>query len=122
RSWLAINRVLAGAGPGGLYVFDEVDSGVGGGIAEVIGQKIHQVAAYHQVLCITHQAQIAAFADDHFFVSKQVDEGRTSSHIRALDLSSRADELARMMGGVTIDGATRMAARELLQRTQGGRL
>ena len=68
---LALKRVLAGLGPAGLYVFDEVDAGVGGAVAEVIGRKIREVSKHHQVLCITHLPQIAVFADAHFHVSKQ---------------------------------------------------
>jgi len=114
RALLAIKRVLASAGPSGLYVFDEVDTGVGGAIAEIIGTKLREVAGHHQVLCITHQPQIAGQADSHFHVQKAVTSGRTQSVIRPLDHGERVEELARMLGGVDITDVTRSAARELL--------
>lgn len=115
RSLLAIKRVLASNGPRGLYVFDEVDTGVGGAIAESIGRKLCEVAHHHQVLCITHQPQIAAYANQHFHVRKAVAEGRTHSAIRRLTREERREELARMMGGVDITDATRSAAEDLLR-------
>ncbi|MFK7990903.1 MAG: DNA repair protein RecN [Sandaracinaceae bacterium] len=114
RAMLAIKRVLAGVGRAGLYVFDEVDSGVGGGVAEVIGQKLADVARHHQVLCITHLAQIAAYADKHFRVSKEVEGERTRSRIEPLGEKERLEELARMVGGIEITKKTRGAAEELL--------
>ena len=118
RALLAIKRVLAGLRPAGLYVFDEVDSGVGGAVAEVIGQKLRDVAEHHQVLCITHLPQIAAFADQHFFVSKAVSKGRTRSHVEALDQKARTDELARMLGGIEVTQRSRDAAAEMLNRSR----
>ena len=84
RAMLAIKRVLAGLGPASLYVFDEVDAGVGGAVAEVIGRKIHEVAQHSQVLCITHLPQISAYADAHYRVHKEVVGKRTKSDIRLL--------------------------------------
>lgn len=118
RAMLAIKRVLAGVGPGGLYVFDEVDSGVGGAVAEVIGRKIKEVSAHHQVLCITHLPQIAVFADGHFHVRKGVSAGRTRSQIVRLTAEERQVEIARMLGGIKITDSTRAAAREMLQAAQ----
>jgi DNA repair protein RecN (Recombination protein N) len=115
RSLLAIKRVLAARGPRGVYVFDEVDSGVGGAIAEVIGRKLSDVSSDHQVLCITHQPQIAAYGAKHFHVSKQVVEGRTRSVATELDLAARTEELARMLGGIELTATTRAAAAELLR-------
>ncbi len=119
RSLLAIKRVLAGLGPVGLYVFDEVDAGVGGEVAEAIGHKLAEVAAHHQVLCITHLPQIASFADHHFVVHKQVQGERTHSELTRLSDGERVDELARMLGGKRITKAQRQAAHDLL--TQQGR-
>lgn len=82
RAMLAIKRVLAGAGRAGLYVFDEVDSGVGGAVAEVIGRKLAEVAEHHQVICVTHLAQIAVYAESHYRVVKGLQEGRTVSTLR----------------------------------------
>lgn len=118
RSMLAIKRVLTGLGPSGVYVFDEVDAGVGGGIAEVIGRKLHEVAQHHQVICITHLPQIAAFAQSHFCVQKKVKEGRTYSDIRPLGGRERQEELARMLGGLTVTSKTRAAADEMLRVAQ----
>lgn len=124
RALLAIKRVLASprspelavsAAPAGLYVFDEVDSGVGGAVAEAIGKKIADVGKHHQVLCITHLPQIAAFADVHFAVSKHEDGGRTVSDVKKLEGKHRIEELARMLGGATITATTRKMAEEMLR-------
>jgi DNA repair protein RecN (Recombination protein N) len=118
RSLLAIKRVLAGLGPAGLYVFDEVDAGVGGGVADVIGNKLEEVAQHHQVLCITHLPQIAVYADTHFLAQKDVVDDRTVSDIRRLSDRQRKEEVARMLGGLEITTKTRAAAAEMLARAQ----
>lgn len=115
RAMLALKRVLAGLGPGGLYVFDEVDSGVGGAVAEVIGRKIREVSQHHQVICITHLAQIAVYADAHFRVQKSIEKGRTRSDIVRLAADDAREEIARMLGGIEISKETRAAAREMLK-------
>jgi DNA repair protein RecN (Recombination protein N) len=114
RAMLAIKCVLAELGPAGMYAFDEVDTGVGGGMAEIIGRKIRSVAAHRQVLCITHLPQIAVFADHHFKVEKSVRAGRTVSTVRRLSAKEQAEEIARMLGGLKITPKTRAAAQELL--------
>ncbi|MEY4548090.1 MAG: hypothetical protein RL685_4285 [Pseudomonadota bacterium] len=114
RAMLAIKCVLADLGPAGMYAFDEVDTGIGGGMAEIIGRKIRSVARHRQVLCITHLAQIAAFADHHFKVEKVVRGERTSSSVRLLTRREQNEEIARMLGGVKITAKTRAVARELL--------
>jgi DNA repair protein RecN (Recombination protein N) len=118
RAMLALKRVLAGLGPAGLYVFDEVDAGVGGAVAEVIGRKLEEVAAHHQVICITHLPQIAVFAKTHFHVSKVVEAGRTRSVITKLSERERENEIARMLGGVKITDKTRAAAKEMLRSAE----
>lgn len=115
RAMLALKRVLAGLGPVGLYVFDEVDAGVGGAVAEVIGRKLKEVADHHQVLCITHLPQIAVFANAHYYVSKAVQAGRTRSAIEKLGASEQREEIARMLGGIQITAKTRAAAGEMLR-------
>ncbi|UCH30569.1 MAG: DNA repair protein RecN [Myxococcales bacterium] len=115
RAMLAIKRVLAGLGPASLYVFDEVDAGIGGAVAEVIGRKIHEVAKHSQVLCITHLPQISAYADAHYRVHKEVVGERTKSDIRLLSDKERLEEIARMLGGVTVTDQARAAAEALLQ-------
>ena len=114
RALLGLKAVLAQHGPAGVYVFDEVDTGVGGAVAESIGRKIHEVSRHHQVLCITHLPHVAAFADRHLQVRKGVVGGRTRSTITALGEAERREELARMLGGRDITAATRAAADDLL--------
>jgi DNA repair protein RecN (Recombination protein N) len=114
RALLALKRVLAGLGPGGTYVFDEVDSGVGGAVAEAIGRKLRDVARHHQVVCITHLPQVAALGDLHLRVRKGDQDGRTVSSIARLSAKERVEEVARMMGGARVTDTTKKAARELL--------
>jgi DNA repair protein RecN (Recombination protein N) len=114
RALLALKRVLAEKGPAGLYVFDEVDAGVSGAIAEVIGRAIADVARHRQVLCITHLPQIAALADAHYVVDKIESKTRTTSNVRKLSDKERVEEIARMIGGVRVGDAARKAALELL--------
>lgn len=115
RAMLAIKRVLAGLGPASVYVFDEVDAGVSGAVAEVIGRKIRDVAEHSQVLCVTHLPQISAYADAHYRVHKEVVAERTKSDIRLLSDPERLEELARMLGGVKVTKQARAAAKQLLE-------
>jgi DNA repair protein RecN (Recombination protein N) len=115
RSLLAIKRVLTDVGPETFYVFDEVDAGVGGAVAEVIGQKIKQVALRNQVLCITHLPQIAVYGDRHFVVSKRETDTRTTSTVRCLNANERLEEVARMLGGIKVTDRTREAAEEMIR-------
>jgi DNA repair protein RecN (Recombination protein N) len=96
-----------------VLVFDEVDANVGGETANVVGEKMRQIAAKRQVLCITHLPQVAATASAHYVVSKQVKEGRTISEIALLDKKERVIELTRMLGGQT--DAARKHAEALLR-------
>jgi DNA repair protein RecN (Recombination protein N) len=118
RAMLAIKRTLGGVGPGGMYVFDEVDSGVGGAVAEVIGRKIRDVAQHRQVLCITHLPQIAVFAATHFKVEKSLVQGRTISVVRKLGKREQEEEIARMLGGLKITAKTRAVAAEMLKEAR----
>ena len=115
RALLALKRVLAGQGPAGTYVFDEVDAGVGGAVAEVIGRAIADIARHRQVVCITHLPQIAALADAHYVVDKGEARGRTHTRVRRLGAPERVDEIARMIGGIKVGDAARRAAAELLK-------
>ncbi len=117
RALLALKRVLADQGPVGTYVFDEVDAGVGGAIAEVIGRAIADIARHRQVVCITHLPQIAALADAHFVVDKAESKGRTQTTVRRLSKSERVDEIARMLGGIKVGTAQRRAAAEMLKES-----
>lgn len=114
RALLALKRVLADQGPAGTYVFDEVDAGVGGAIAEVIGRSIADIARHRQVLCITHLPQIAALADAHYVVGKTETKGRTNTAVKRLSEAERVEEIARMIGGVKVGDAAKRAAAELL--------
>ncbi len=114
RIMLALKLVLRRADPVATYVFDEVDAGIGGGTAEVVGQKIRAVAAHRQVLCVTHLPQIAALADRHFRVSKSEVDGRTETAVSVLAAAARRDELARMLGGLTITAEARAHAEAML--------
>jgi DNA repair protein RecN (Recombination protein N) len=115
RALLALKRVLAEHGPAGLYVFDEVDAGIGGAVADKIGRAIADVAKYHQVLCITHLAPIAAFAETHFVVSKESAGSVTKSAVRRVDGKERTAEIARMLAGAKVTSAALQAASELLE-------
>jgi DNA repair protein RecN (Recombination protein N) len=114
RVMLAVRRVLAGLGPVGTYVFDEVDAGVGGSVATSVGRKLRDVAAHHQVICVTHLPQIAAMCDAHFCVSKREDDGRTVTRVDRLGPAERVEEIARMLGGEQVTAKIRAAARELI--------
>ncbi len=114
RIVLALKAILADAESVETVVFDEVDSGIGGGVAEVVGKKLSFLARHHQVICITHLPQIAKYGDHHFKISKKVEQGRTITHIDPLDDEERIKEIARMLGGVEITGTTLDHAREML--------
>jgi len=118
RIVLAMKKVLAGVGAVGTIIFDEVDSGIGGATAQVVGEKIRDVAAHHQVLCITHLPQIACFADRHYRVSKEVSGNRTTTSVAVLNEEERLEEIARMLGGVEVTETTRKHAREMLARSR----
>jgi hypothetical protein len=113
-----VKRVLAEHGPAGLYVFDEVDTGVGGAVAEKIGRAIADVARHHQVLCITHQAPIAAYAEHHFVVSKDSEGELTTSRVVEVQGDARIREVARMLSGEKITEAALLAARELTSEAE----
>ncbi|MBI3222346.1 MAG: DNA repair protein RecN [Nitrosomonadales bacterium] len=95
-------------------IFDEVDSGIGGRVAEIVGQLLKQLGKSYQVLCVTHLPQVAASADQQWQVSKAVEQGMTLSHITVLDRERRIEEIARMLGGVKITETTRKHAAEML--------
>jgi DNA repair protein RecN (Recombination protein N) len=96
-------------------VFDEVDAGVGGAVAEVVGRQLRQLAGSGQVMCVTHLAQVAAQADHQLSVSKQVAGGAIRTSVKSLDAEARVEELARMLGGTRITATTREHAREMLE-------
>ena len=114
RIILAMKKVLARTGSVGTIIFDEVDSGIGGATAEIVGEKLRDVSGYHQVLCITHLPQIACFGDRHYRVTKMVSRGRTDTCMRVLSDEERLEEITRMLGGVELTEKTREHAREML--------
>lgn len=98
-------------------IFDEVDVGVGGGIADSIGQKLAKIAQHKQVLCITHQAQVAAWGDQHWHIAKQTDGEQTLTQVRTLDSAQRVEELSRMVGTQEASQETLAHAEQMLART-----
>ncbi len=116
RIMLALKLALRHADKVATYVFDEVDAGIGGGIAEVVGRQIRRVAQGRQVICVTHLAQIAALADAQFRVEKYEKDGRVETAVKRLSAADRREELARMLGGLKITPKTRAHAEELLRQ------
>ena len=114
RMMLAIKTVLAGTDTVDTLIFDEVDTGISGSAAEKVGLKLREVSSECQVLCVTHQAQIAALADHHYLIKKQVEQGRTFTEVQPLDHNGRVNELARIIGGVNITDAARSHAEDML--------
>jgi DNA repair protein RecN (Recombination protein N) len=116
RVVLALKAILAETDAVETIVFDEVDAGIGGGTAEVVGRKLSELAGRHQIICITHLPQIAKFGEHHFSISKHVAAGRTLTAIRPLSDEDRYREIARMLGGEKITQTTIDHARELLEK------
>jgi len=114
RVVLALKAILAETGAVETIVFDEVDAGIGGGVAEIVGQKLKALSDHHQVICITHLPQIAKFGDYHFKIAKSVSRGRTHTTIEPLDSEERLEEMARLLGGIKITRKTLDHAREML--------
>ncbi len=115
RISLAIQVVTAQFSQIPTLIFDEVDVGIGGGIAEMVGSKLRLLGNHSQILCVTHQAQVASQAHHHLHVYKQTEQEKTSTHIRSLNEEQRIEELSRMMGGLTITEQTRSHAKEMRQ-------
>lgn len=115
RIILALKALLADTEPVETIVFDEVDAGIGGEVAEVVGRKLADLADRNQVICITHLAQIARFGDHHYRITKTVADGRTTTCIQPLDPSDRIEETARMISGKAITDTTRAHAAEMLK-------
>jgi DNA repair protein RecN (Recombination protein N) len=108
----AEDRPPSAVAPG--LIFDEVDAGIGGRVADVVGRKLRALGSAFQVLCITHLPQIAACADTHFAIEKRVERGRTRTSVVRLDAEGRVEELARMLGGEKVSEGLRASAREML--------
>lgn len=119
RVMLALKSILASVARVPTLIFDEVDTGIGGGVAEVVGRKLKALTTACQVFCITHLPQVASRGDVHFLIEKQIVLGRTVTTVRTLTQRERVDEIARMSGGLVITETTRKLAAELLR--QGAR-
>ena len=117
RLALALEVVLAAADETALLVFDEIDAGVGGRNASALGERLHALSRFHQVLCVTHLPQLAAWADAHLVVGKRVEGERTATDVRVLDADGRAAELAAMLAGEGAGDEARSAAEALLRGT-----
>jgi DNA repair protein RecN (Recombination protein N) len=116
RIGLAIEVAALGTDATGTMVFDEVDAGIGGAVAETVGAKLRALAARCQVLCVTHLPQVAAQGHAHLSVAKVIEGKTTRTHISVLDAGGRSEELARMLGGVEIDRETRAHAKRMLEK------
>ncbi len=114
RIMLALKTILVEGDNIPTLVFDEVDAGIGGAVAEEVGRKLKRVAAKHPVFCITHLPQIASMAASHYGVAKSVKDDRTTTEVRLLDEKERVDEIARMLGGSSITEATVKHAEEMI--------
>ena len=119
RIMLGIKSLASIDAAGKTLVFDEVDSGIGGRVADAVGSKLQALGKDFQVLCITHLPQIAACGRHHYRISKSVEAGRTLTGVERLDRAEREAEVARMLGGAQVTQATRTSAREMLDRRHG---
>jgi DNA repair protein RecN (Recombination protein N) len=114
RFMLALKSVAAGGGESKTLVFDEVDAGIGGRVADVVGDRLKALSRSHQVICVTHLPQIASFADRHFRIEKKEARGRTVTRVQPLDRRGRVDEIARMLAGSEVTESARRHAEALV--------
>jgi DNA repair protein RecN (Recombination protein N) len=121
RVMLAMKTVLAEADEVPIVIFDEIDAGVGGGVAAVMGQRLRALARRRQVFCITHLPQIAAYADVHYLIEKGLSKKRTVTQARKLGQAERQEEIARMLGGLAVTNAARKTAAEMIGEAGGQR-
>lgn len=119
RIMLALKTILAEGDAIPTLVFDEVDAGIGGAVAEEVGRKLRRIAAKRQVFCVTHLPQIASMATRHYGVAKSVKNERTSTEVKLLEQQDRVEEIARMLGGKSITDATIKHAEEMIERGGG---
>ena len=117
RISLAISVITSKASFTPTLIFDEVDAGIGGAVAETVGKLLHQLGQSHQILCVTHLPQVAAQGNHHLKVSKAQSGEKTISQVQPLGRGERVEEVARMLGGATITDTTRRHARELLEQS-----
>src|SRR4030043_1219090 len=118
RMMLAIKKILARVGGRQVLIFDEVDSGIGGAIAEVVGKTLKELSKHHQVICVTHLPQIACFADNHHSARKEVKGRRTVTVVDRLEKEAILEEIARMLGGVKVTEKTQAHAKEMIENAK----
>jgi DNA repair protein RecN (Recombination protein N) len=116
RLMLALKTLASTDAPGKTLIFDEVDAGIGGTVADIVGARLRELAGECQVLCITHLPQIAAYGGTHYRIEKALKEGRTVTSVTRLGVREREEELARMIAGSEISASVRASAREMLKR------
>jgi DNA repair protein RecN (Recombination protein N) len=120
RVMLALKCALEAQDPVDVLIFDEVDSGIGGTVAQAVGERLRRLAGHRQVVCVTHLPIIAALAGNHLRVDKRVAAGRTSVRVESLDPAERVEEIARMLAGDRVTATTRRQAREMLAPERAG--
>jgi DNA repair protein RecN (Recombination protein N) len=118
RLLLALKSILSRVDDVPTLIFDEVDAGVGGRAGFVVGEKLWSISERHQVVCITHQPQVAAFADTHFAISKLFSTDRTRTNVQRLGVEQRIEEIATMLDGTPVSEHSRRSAQEMLERSQ----
>jgi DNA repair protein RecN (Recombination protein N) len=114
RIMLALRSVINDRDGAQTVIFDEIDTGVSGKTSRKIGIKLKESAKDAQVLCVTHSAQIASLADTHYLITKQERDGRAETTLKELDAEARVEEIARILGGLTVTETQRSAAREMM--------
>jgi DNA repair protein RecN (Recombination protein N) len=117
---LALKTLASTDAPGKTLIFDEVDAGIGGAVADVVGGRLQKLGRRFQVLCITHLPQIAAYGGTQYRIVKAVKGGRTMTEVARLTGAEREEELARMIGGTDVSATVRAGAREMLAARSGG--
>jgi DNA repair protein RecN (Recombination protein N) len=120
RVMLALKTLASTDAPGKTLIFDEVDAGIGGAVADVVGARLQRLAATYQVLCITHLPQIAAYGATHYRIEKGIRQGRTITDVARVDGTAREEELARMIGGSDLSPTVLASAKEMLANRRGG--
>jgi DNA repair protein RecN (Recombination protein N) len=118
RVMLAVRTLIAGESPGKTLIFDEIDAGIGGRVADVVGRRLRRLGKTFQVLCITHLPQIAAHGAAHFHIAKAVQQGRTVTRVTRLGGRERVEEIARMIAGAEPTSKSRASAKELLELSE----
>ena len=116
RISLAIEVVRSGASPVTAFVFDEVDAGIGGRVADIVGRKLRKISATRQVLCVTHLPQVASHGEGHYRVTKRTEGSSSRTEVSRLDADERVEELSRMLGGIEVTARTRAHAAEMIDR------